>query len=155
MRFVIALVLGGALALSGCDSDGGSEGSGGSGGTAGTGGTAGSGGMAGSGGAGGMGGGAAPVITKVEWSTPGGCVGGTASDYTVIVTADDADSDEMDLVYDGSVMNCTGDIDAMESVISCPNNLPYAGSVVVSDGDGNGSAPVNFTIGVCETSSTP
>ncbi|MGB3051025.1 MAG: hypothetical protein WBB42_08495 [Polyangiales bacterium] len=115
MRFVIALVLGGALALSGCDSDGGSEG------------------------------GAAPVITKVEWSTPSGCVDGTVSDYTVTVTAD---SDAMDPVYNGSVTGCTGDIDAMISVIKCPNAADYVGSVVVSDG--NGSDSVSFTIGVCD-----
>jgi hypothetical protein len=107
----------------------------------------------GDGGAGGMGGGAAPVITMVEWSTEGGCVQGTASDYTVVVTATDADSDPMDLVYDGSVTNCTGNIDDATSVISCPNNAPYAGMVVVSDGDGNDSDPVNFTIRICETSS--
>lgn len=153
MRFVVVLILGGALALGGCDSDGGSDETGGSGGTAGTGGMAGSSGAGGDAGAGGMGGGAAPVITMVEWSTGGGCVQGTASEYTVVVTATDADSDPMDLVYAGSVTNCTGNIDDATSVISCPNNAPYGGSVVVSDGDGNDSAPVNFTIGVCETSS--
>lgn len=152
MRLLIALVLGGALALGGCDSDGGSEGSGGSGGS---GGMAGTGGTAGSSGAGGGGGGAAPVITMVEWSTGSGCEQFTASDYTVIVRATDADSDQADLVYAGSVDNCNPGIDAMTSVISCPNNAPYAGSVVVSDGDGNDSAPVNFSIGVCETSSAP
>lgn len=134
MRFIIALVLGGALALGGCDSDEGPDGTGGSG-------------------AGGMGGGEAPVITMVEWSTGVDCGQGTASDYTVIVTATDADSAQMDLVYDGSVILCTGDINQMSSVISCPNNAPYGGTVVVSDGDGNDSAPVDFTIGVCETSS--
>jgi hypothetical protein len=152
MRFGIALMLVGALAFSGCDSDEGSNGTGGSGGTAGTGGTAGSGGDAG---AGGMGGGAAPVIAMVEWSTGGDCMQFTDSDYTVIVTATDADSDPMDLVYAGSVDNCNPGIDAMTSVISCPNNAPYAGMVVVSDGDGNDSEPFNFSIGVCETSSAP
>lgn len=153
MRFVIALVLGGALALGGCDSDGGSAGNGGSAGSGGSGGMAGTGGTAGAGGAGGMNGGEAPVITRVEWSTGGDCAQGAASDYTVIVTATDADSDQMDLVYNGSVQVCTGDIDAMTSTINCPNNAPYAGMVVVSDGDGNNSAQVDFTIGVCESSS--
>jgi hypothetical protein len=118
MRFVIALVLGGALALSGCGNDGDSN---------------------------------APVITMVEWSTPSGCVQGTASDYTVVVTATDADSDPMDLVYDGSVTGCTGDLDGVTSTITCPNAALYGGNVVVSDGDGNDS--VEFTIDVCETSS--
>ena len=153
MRFIIGLILVGALAFSGCDSDEGSNGNGGSGGMAGTGGSAGSSGAGGDAAAGGMNGGEAPVITMVEWSTGNDCAQGTASDYTVIVTATDADSDAMDLVYNGSVMFCTGDIDDETSVINCPNNAPYAGSVVVSDGDGNNSAPVEFTIGVCETSS--
>lgn len=155
MRFVIALVLGGALALSGCDSDESSSGTGGSGGTAGTGGTAGSGGAGGDAGAGGMGGGEAPVIEMVAWAPDGACTPGMASDFTVTVTATDADSNPMDLVYAGSVQICTGDIDQATSVINCPNNAPYGGSVVVSDADGNNSAEVSFTIGVCETSSTP
>ncbi len=95
MRLAIALVLGGALALSGCDSDGGSEETGGSGGSAGTGGSAGS---SGAGGAGGMNGGEAPVITMVEWSTGIDCGRGAASNYTVIVTATDADSTSFTLV---------------------------------------------------------
>lgn len=156
MRFGIALMLVGALALSGCDSDEGSNGNGGSGGMAGTGGTAGSsgaGGDGGDGGAGGMNGGAAPVITMVEWAPVGDCARGTASDFTVTVRATDADSDPTDLVYIGSVTNCNPGIDAMTSVISCPNNFPYGGMVVVSDDDGNDSAQVDFTIDVCETSS--
>jgi len=153
MRFGIALMLVGALGFSGCDSDEGSNGTGGSGGTAGTGGTAGSGGAGGDAGAGGMGGGAAPVIAMVEWAPDGACTRGTRSDFRVIVTATDADSDEMDLVYDGSVMSCTGAINDEISLISCPNNNPYGGSVVVSDADGNNSAEVNFTIDVCETGS--
>ena len=153
MRFVIVLVLGGALALSGCGSDDDSEGSAGSGGTAGTGGTAGSSGAGGNGGAGGMNGGEAPVITMVAWAPDGACTPGTSSDFTVTVTATDADSDAMDLIYDGSVTGCAGDIDDATSTVTCPNAAPYGGTVVVSDGDGTDSDPVNFTIGVCETSS--
>jgi len=153
MRFGIALMLVGALALSGCDSDEGSNGTGGSGGTAGTGGTAGSSGAGGDGGAGGMNGGEAPVIEMVAWEPDGACARGTRSDFRVIVTATDADSDKMDLTYDGSVENCNPDIDDETSVISCPNNAPYGGMVVVSDADGNQSAEVRFTIDVCETSS--
>jgi hypothetical protein len=152
MRFGIALMLVGALAFSGCDSDEGSNGTAGSGGTAGAGGTAGS---SGAGGAGGMNGGEAPVITMVAWAPDGACTPGTASDFTVTVTATDADSVPMDLIYDGSVTGCPGDIDGATSTINCPNAFPYAGNVVVSDVDGNDSAPVNFTIDVCETSSAP
>jgi hypothetical protein len=72
----------------------------------------------------------------------------------VTVTATDADSDPMDLIYNGSVTGCTGAIDDVTSIISCPNVRPYAGNVLVTDDDGNESAPVNFTVGVCETSST-
>ena len=141
MRFAMALVLGGALALSGCDSDGGS-------------GSAGSGGTAGSGGSGGEGGGEAPVITRVQWAPVGSCAQGTPTDYTVTVTATDADSNQMDLIYDGSVSSCIpGEIDDKTSTINCPNARPYGGMVMVTDNDGNVSNPVNFTIGVCETSS--
>ena len=147
MRFVMALILGGALALSGCDSDEGTGGSGGSGGTAG------STGMAGSGGSGGMNGGEAPVITLVEWAPVGTCTNNEPSDYTVTVTATDADSDPTDLTYDGSVTSCSGAIDDVTSTINCPNANPYNGMVVVSDGDGNSSNTATFTIAVCATSS--
>jgi hypothetical protein len=100
-----------------------------------------------------MGGGAAPVITMVEWAPDGACTPGVTSDFRVTVTATDADSVAMDLIYDGSVTGCPGDIDDAMSTVTCPNANPYAGTVVVSDGDGNDSAPVNFTIDVCETSS--
>ena len=101
-----------------------------------------------------MTGGEAPVITQVQWAPVGSCAQSTRSDYTVTVTATDADSDLMDLIYDGSVTNCSGGIDDVTSTISCPNNAPYAGRVLVTDDDGNESATVNFTIGVCESSST-
>ena len=147
MRFAMMLVLGGALALSGCGSDGGS-------GSAGSGGSGGSGGAGGGGGSGGMNGGQPPQITLVEWSPDGNCQAAVASNYTVTVTASDPDSNPMDLIYDGSVTRCTGEIDDVTSTIGCPNAAPYNGSVVVEDGDGNISTPVNFTIRVCEPSST-
>lgn len=93
------------------------------------------------------------MITMVAWAPDGACTPGTSSDFTVTVTATDADSDAMDLIYDGSVTGCPGDIDDATSTVTCPNAAPYGGTVVVSDGDGNDSDPVNFTIGVCETSS--
>ncbi|MBW2552012.1 MAG: hypothetical protein JRE73_14910 [Deltaproteobacteria bacterium] len=150
MRFAIALVLGGALALGGCDSDGGT----GAAGSSGSGGSAGTAGAGGAGGTGGMNAGEAPVITLVEWTPDDGCRNGTPSGYTVTVTATDPDSDPMDLIYDGSVMGCNGQIDDVTSTLICPNAAPYGGSVVVEDADGNISNPVNFTIGVCDTSST-
>ena len=148
MRFLIVLVLTGALGLLGCGSDdGGGAGSGGSGGS---GGTAGSG---GAGGTGGMNGTEPPQITMVAWAPDGSCSPGVASSYTVTVTATDPDSPATDLVYDGSVSSCTGQIDGATSMITCPNAASYPGNVVVEDGDGNVSTPVNFTIAVCETSS--
>jgi hypothetical protein len=101
-----------------------------------------------------MNGGQPPQITLVEWSPDGSCEAAVTSNYTVTVTASDPDSNPMDLIYDGSVTRCTGEIDDVTSTIRCPNAAPYNGSVVVEDGDGNISTPVNFTIRVCETSST-
>jgi hypothetical protein len=146
MRLVIGLMLIGAIGAFGCGSDdeNGSGGAGGSGGTAGTG---------GEGGTGGMNGTERPQITMVAWAPVGSCNPGVQSDYTVTVTATDPDSLPGDLVYDGSVSGCTGQIDAATSTIRCPNAAPYSGSAVVEDGDGNVSVPVNFTIGVCETGS--
>jgi hypothetical protein len=129
---------------------GGTAGTGGAGATGGTGGTGG-----GTGGSGGSGGstGADPVITDIAWATGGGCQQFTASDYTVTVTATDAEDGPTELTYLGSVENCNPGIDDVESTISCPNNAPYGGMVVVTDTDGNESAEASFTISVCESSS--
>lgn len=126
MRWITMLVLGGALALSGCGDDD-STGGGGSDGSE------------------------PPIITMIAWETTPTCSGPT--DYTVTVTASDPDTDPGDLIYSGSVSACDGAIDAATSTINCPNVAPYPGTVMVSDPDGNDSAPVAFDIGVCETSS--
>ena len=137
MRFIVTLILGAALAWSGC---GDSE-------TSGTGGSAGS---------GGMNGGEAPVITMVAWAPDGACAPGTPGDYTVTISATDVDSDPSEFLYDGSVLGCTGQLDAATSTVSCPNAAPYGGTAVVEDGDGNVSVPLEFTIAVCATdSATP
>jgi len=156
MRLITAMVLGSALAVFGCDSDGGSGGAAGSGGTAGSGGAGGSGGASGAGGSGGAGGmntGEAPVITMVAWAPVDACTPATRSSYTVTVTATDADSGAAELIYDGSVTGCNGQIDDVTSTISCPNAASYGGMVVVEDGDGHVSNTVNFTIAVCATDS--
>lgn len=142
MRLMTILILTGALALIGCGSD--------DGGGAGAGGTGGSG---GAGGSGGMNGTQPPQITMVAWEPVDACTAGIPSDYTVTVTATDPDSDQAELIYDGSVTGCTGQIDDATSTVSCPNAAPYNGSVVVEDADGNFSNEANFTIGVCETGS--
>jgi hypothetical protein len=137
MRIFLILALSGALGALGCDSE--------SGGTAGTGG-------GGSGGSGG-GDGSTPTITSVSWEAAPGCAQGEQSDVVVTVLATDPDTDVGDLIYSGSVGGCNGPIDAEVSTVSCPNVAPYPGTVIVSDPDGNDSAPVAFDIGVCETDS--
>jgi hypothetical protein len=133
MRFIVALVLGGALALVGCGDDGGSDGSAGSGGS---------------------GEGAAPTITMVAWEATPDCAARQESNVFVTVTATDPDTDAGDLIYSGSVSGCLiGEINAAVSTVSCPNLADYPGTVMVSDPDGNNSTPVAFTVGVCETES--
>jgi hypothetical protein len=128
MRFIMALVLGGALALVGCG-DSGSAGSGGSGG------------------------GSTPTITMVAWAAAAGCVTPQRSDVVVTITAADGDTDVGDLIFSGSVGGCDGPINAAVSTISCPNVAPYPGTVMVSDPDGNQSTPVAFSVGICKTAS--
>jgi len=126
MRFIVALVLGGALALVGCGDDNGSGGGGGSSGS-----------------------GEAPVITMVEWDTAADCTAGTGSAYVITVTAEDAETPSEDLTYTGSVTGCPGAIDDVTSTVDCPNAAPYGGMTVVTDDEGN-SDTVSFTIGVCD-----
>jgi hypothetical protein len=128
MRFIVAVVLGGALALSSCGSDDGS-------------------------GSGGNGGGDGPTITMAAWETTPGCTPGQGSNYVVTVTATDPDTAPDDLIYNGSVFGCNGPIDAAVSTISCPNGGLYQGMVIVEDPDANRSTPVAFDINVCETAS--
>ncbi|MDH3622951.1 MAG: hypothetical protein OES69_10925 [Myxococcales bacterium] len=155
MRFLVALVLTGALAVVGCGDDETNGTGGDGGGTAGTGGAGATGGTGGTGGGtGGSGGGtsASPVIENIAWETGAGCQQFTASDYTVTVTATDADNDVSELTYSGSVTTCTPGITADESTINCPNNALYAGTVTVEDPQGN-TASASFSIDVCESSS--
>ncbi len=134
MRFIVALVLGGALALVGCGDDGDSRGSGGS---------------AGSGG----GDGSTPTITMVAWEATPDCARNQRSNYVITVTATDPDTAADDLIYNGSVFGCDNPIDAAVSTISCPNIALYQGMVTVEDPDTNESTLVAFDIDVCETAS--
>lgn len=129
MRFIMTLVLGGALGWVGCGDDGGAGGSGGSGA------------------------GSVPTITMVAWEAASGCANGQRSDVVVTITATDPDTDVGDLIYSGSVGGCEGPINAAVSTISCPNVAPYPGTVMVSDPDGNQSTPVAFGVGICATDS--
>jgi hypothetical protein len=140
MRFIMALVLGGALALVGCgdDGDSASAGSGGSGGSA------------GSGGGDGMMGGEAPVITSVTSTPVPPCVNGMQSDYTITIAATDAETPADQLTYSGGVpVGCFGDIDARVSTISCVNGGDYPGAIaLVEDPQGNTDS-LTFTITRC------
>jgi hypothetical protein len=78
---------------------------------------------------------------------------GTASDYTVTITATDADNDPSELTYEGSVTGLCTDIDAEVSTVNCPNAAPYTGTVIVEDPDGNVSDAAEFTFNICESSS--
>ena len=148
MRYFVTVILGAALIASGCGDGDSNGGSGGSAGMAG-----GGGGPGGSAGSGGLGGVEAPVITMVAWAPDGSCSRGTPGDYTVTITATDADSDPSSLQYDGSVLGCSGQLDAETSTVSCPNAAPYGGMAVVEDDGGNVSVPVEFTLDVCATDS--
>ena len=114
MRFIVAVVLGGALALSSCGSDDGS-------------------------GSGGNGGGDGPTITMVAWEATPDCTMGVSSDFIVSVTATGSGS----LIYSGSVSGCTGAIDAAVSTINCPNFAPYPGTVRVANAAGNDTVAIS------------
>lgn len=96
-------------------------------------------------------GGEAPVITAITWAPDGPCSLGTFGSYTVTITAMDPEGDP--LTYDGSVLGCTGALEAETSTVSCPNAAPYGGVAVVEDNRGNVSVPVEFIVDVCETGS--
>ena len=123
MRFIVAVVLGGALALSSCGSDDGS-------------------------GSGGNGGGDGPTITMVAWEATPDCTRNIRSDVVVTVTATGSGT----LVYSGSVGGCDNPIDAAVSTISCPNVAPYPGTAIVTDPEGN-STTVTFQVPICESGS--
>ena len=159
MRFVTVLVLTGALGVFGCSSDSNSGGTGatGGGGSGGEGGGSATGGAAGggTGGAGGTGGGSsgAPVITDITWAAPDVCEMFTSADYTITVTAMDAEDGQMDLEYNGSVSGACTDITDAVSIVTCPNAAPYTGVVIVTDSDNNESDEASFTFQICESSS--
>ena len=87
----------------------------------------------------------------VAWATSN-CSQGTASEYVITVTVTDPDTDAGDLTFDGSVVGCFGQIDAVVSTITCPNVAPFAGTITVMDPQNN-MDQVSFQIGICESSS--
>lgn len=129
----------------GCGDD---SGGGGDGGSAGAGGTAGTGGDAGMGGDGGMGGSGPELAVTVEWFATETCQMSVPSVYDVGVIVTNAVGT---VAISGNVAACTPNIDAESNELTCPNNAPYGGQVVVQDD--NGTASVDFTINVCEDGS--
>jgi len=107
-----------------------------------------------SGGGGGGGTGQAPVITKVTWMQTPGCAQGVRSPVTIQVTVTDADTDLSMLTYSGSVSSCSGAIDSDSVQVSCPQLAGYAGSVKVTDPEGN-SDTMPFAFGPCGNGQVP
>jgi hypothetical protein len=103
---------------------------------------------------GGGGGGEAPVIESVAWTHAEGCVMGTGSDVTIVVTVADADTDAAELVFEGNVVGCTGPIDAAEATVLCPQVAPYGAMVTVSDPEGNDDT-LDFMIEPCVDGMAP
>jgi hypothetical protein len=61
-----------------------------------------------------------------------------------VVTATDADTGAGELVYSGSVNSC-GTITGSSTTLSCPNIMPYSGTITVTDPDANSdSQAVSF-----------
>jgi len=123
------------------------------------GGTAGSGGAGGSAGSGGSGGATAseaPVITMVRWNWAEDCMVDKSMAVTIAVSATDDDTDQLSLVYSGTVSNCTpesfgGNLTEL-SILSCTTDhmgLRF-GSVTVEDPEQNLDT-VSFTFDPCES----
>ena len=146
--FIVCVCALGAASI-GCGEDtAGGAGAAGSGGTAGSGGSAGTNGTAGTGGA-------APVIEKVEWAWAKPCdANASGQGLVVTITAKDADTPVGQLTYSGQVQDCTGDINAMETTLSCEVYLGARQSeATVTDPQGNNDSlffpPDPCTDGAC------
>jgi len=153
MRYLVGFILVLALSIMGCSETSGTGGSGGvggqgGGGVGGEGGSAGDGGSGGGGvggeggsaGDGGSGGGEAPEIQFVIWWWLDDPCDANASgqSLTVDVLATDEDTPREQLTYSGTVQDCTPDLNAIETTLSCE---PYLGArqseVTVTDPQGN------------------
>ena len=102
---------------------------------------------------GGGGSGQPPVISRVVWTHEAGCTQGVSSPVTIQVEATDPDTGLSNLSFSGSVTNC-GSITSATTVISCPQLAAYAGSVTVTDPQGN-SDTETFSFGPCEDGQAP
>jgi len=117
------------------------------------------GGNAGSGGAGGSGGATgseAPVITMVRWNWAEDCMVDKSMAVTIAVSATDDDTDQLSLVYSGTVSDCTpdpfgGNVSEL-SILDCTTDhigLRF-GSVTVEDPEQNLDT-VGFTFDPCQS----
>jgi hypothetical protein len=91
-----------------------------------------------------------PVITNIAWDPLGFCQQGARNSYNIFVFADDPDSNDLELIFDVDLPDCTpvrhlGNIFA----VSCPNNAPTSGVACAEDPDGNTSSRAEFTFQVC------
>ena len=135
MRYLFGFICVLALAVMGCGQDLGPVG--GSGGDGGTGGTAGVGGSAGDGGSGG---GDPPGIGFVMWQWLDDPCDANASGQSliVIVAALDYDTPGDQLTYSGHVQDCTPDLNASSTTLSCDVYVgARQGEATVTDPEGN------------------
>ena len=68
------------------------------------------------------------------------CEQGTPSAYQVDVTVENAVGD---VTIDGDVFACSPDIEGPSTEITCPNNVPYEGQVMVLDDNDSGDRSVH------------
>lgn len=113
-------------------------------------------GTAGTGGTGGAAGSSAPVITEVRWQWPDPCMVGMSTAVTISVSATDDDSEQLSLVYTGSVSDCapepfSGGVTDV-SILDCdPNSVAKrSGTVTVTDPEENWDT-VTFEFQPCES----
>ena len=94
-----------------------------------------------------------PVISMVTWTQAPGCAPGVRSNVTIVTVATDPDTAAANLTYSGAVSSC-GPIASDSVVVSCPQRSPYAGTVTVTDTEGN-SATANFSVVPCQNGQWP
>jgi len=94
------------------------------------------------------GGNGVPQITKITWAPVGDCHTGTASDYSIDITAVDSNTAADQLTFTGTVSSCMPNITMAVQTINCPNLGTYSGMVTVKDPENNESMKT-FNISPC------
>lgn len=89
-----------------------------------------------------------PSIVSVTWEHAAGCVQNTAGTVTITVTAVDPNDATASLIVAGSVTDCTGNVAAFTSMVTCPNAAAVTGQVQVSDPEPHTDSAF-FTIEPC------